>query len=86
MKTPGGHIPYEPQFLRLGGRDRHGEPVEDPAERAASRRAAHATLKGMTGRDFCFDPEQWRAWMDANPDWIRDRIRAYVEGYRSGAG
>ena len=85
MTTSGGH-PYEPQLLRLGGRDRHGEHIEDPPERDRSRQGAHATLKGMTGRDFGHDPEQWRAWMDANPDWIRDRIRAYVEGYRSGAG
>ena len=82
--TTGNH-PYEPQFLGLGGRDLRGEYIEDVAERAESQQAAYGTLKGMTGRDFGYDPEQWRAWMEANPDWNRDRIKAYIQKHKEKA-
>ncbi len=79
--TTGNH-PYETQFLRLGGKNRQGEDIEVLTERAESRQAAYATLKGMTGQDFGYDAQKWRAWMEENPDWNQDRIKMYVENYK----
>src|SRR5688572_5562537 len=61
--------PYTMTLLALEGLNAFGIPVNDDSAREKMKREAYAILTDLTGQDFGYDPDAWRAWMEATPDW-----------------